>query len=105
MAAGLPVFLLSLVLSAAAHKHHEQLTDEQANAPVDVILWIHMFLQASVWGVLFPVGMVLGITRSRWHVPLQVRTLRTPHHILILIYMQECGICVNIRRRYPGACT
>jgi hypothetical protein len=85
MAAGLPVFLLSLVLSAVAHKHHEQLTDEQANAPVDAILWIHMFLQATVWGVLFPVGMVLGITRSRWHVPLQVRNLRTQPISVFLI--------------------
>ncbi|KAA1470261.1 hypothetical protein DENSPDRAFT_774306 [Dentipellis sp. KUC8613] len=41
------------------------------NAPVDAVLWIHMFLQAAVWGILFPIGMVLGITRSRWHVPLQ----------------------------------
>ncbi|KAI0065516.1 hypothetical protein BV25DRAFT_1821953 [Artomyces pyxidatus] len=30
-----------------------------------------MFLQAAIWGILFPVGMVLGMTRSRWHVPLQ----------------------------------
>ncbi|KAK2462757.1 hypothetical protein APHAL10511_005275 [Amanita phalloides] len=30
-----------------------------------------MFLQASVWGILFPIGMVLGLARSRWHVPLQ----------------------------------
>jgi len=30
-----------------------------------------MFLQAAVWGILFPIGMVLGISRSRWHVPLQ----------------------------------
>ncbi|EJC98147.1 uncharacterized protein FOMMEDRAFT_130141 [Fomitiporia mediterranea MF3/22] len=41
------------------------------NAPVDAILWIHMALQCAVWGILFPIGMVLGITRSRWHVPLQ----------------------------------
>lgn len=67
----LPVVLL-LVLPVLSHKHHENLTEEQRNAPVDAILWIHMALQAAVWGVLFPVGMVLGITRSRWHVPLQV---------------------------------
>ncbi|KAF8840401.1 hypothetical protein BDN67DRAFT_968591 [Paxillus ammoniavirescens] len=30
-----------------------------------------MALQAIVWGVLFPIGMVLGLTRSLWHVPLQ----------------------------------
>ncbi len=69
--------LLPVVFSLAsclvyAHSHHDNLTDEQKNAPVDAILWIHMSLQALVWGLLFPAGMVLGITRSRWHVPLQV---------------------------------
>ncbi|KAF8075183.1 hypothetical protein FPV67DRAFT_1575567 [Lyophyllum atratum] len=57
--------------SASAHGHHDELTEEQAKAPVDSILWIHIILQASIWGILFPIGMVLGITRSRWHVPLQ----------------------------------
>jgi Domain of unknown function (DUF2427) len=69
----LPVFLLALVLPVLGHEHHDQLTEEEAHAPVDAILWIHIFLQAAVWGVLFPIGMILGITRSRWHVPLQVR--------------------------------
>jgi len=71
----LPVSLLTLssllILPTLAHEHHEELTEEQANAPVDTILWIHIFLQAAVWGVLFPTGMVLGMSRSRWHVPLQ----------------------------------
>ncbi|KAG6812346.1 hypothetical protein H0H92_003336 [Tricholoma furcatifolium] len=62
------VFVLQ---TALAHEHHDELTEEEANAPTDAILWIHMVLQAAVWGVLFPIGMVLGITRSRWHVPLQ----------------------------------
>lgn len=67
-------FLASLCLQVAvAHKHHDQLTEEEANGPVDAILWIHIFLQAAVWGILFPIGMVLGLSRSRWHVPLQVR--------------------------------
>lgn len=69
----LPLVFLLTVPYVSAHAHHDELTEEQANAPVDAILWIHIFLQAAVWGVLFPVGMVLGITRSRWHVPLQVR--------------------------------
>ncbi|PPQ63108.1 hypothetical protein CVT24_005819 [Panaeolus cyanescens] len=60
--------LATLVL---AHPHHDKLTEDQANAAVDSILWIHMFLQGLVWGVLFPIGMMLGITRSKWHVPLQ----------------------------------
>lgn len=74
----LPAFLLALVFPVLAHEHHDQITEEQATAPVDSILWIHIFLQAAVWGVLFPIGMVLGMSRSRWHVPLQVRPDR--HH-------------------------
>lgn len=71
-AAALPVLLLALVFPAVAHEHHDELSEEQARAPVDAVLWIHIFLQVAVWGVLFPTGMVLGISRSRWHVPLQV---------------------------------
>jgi hypothetical protein len=68
------LFMLLLSLNAArAHKHNGTLSEEEANAPIDSILWIHIFLQAAVWGVLFPIGMVLGLSRSRWHVPLQVR--------------------------------
>ena len=66
------VLSLSLIQLAIAHSHGNEVTEEQANAPVDAILWIHIFLQAIVWGVIFPIGMVLGLTRSRWHVPLQV---------------------------------
>ncbi|KAL0953984.1 hypothetical protein HGRIS_005142 [Hohenbuehelia grisea] len=71
----LPLALLLFIPFVCAHKHHDQLTEEQAKAPVDAILWIHIFLQAAIWGVLFPIGMVLGITRSRWHVPLQTTGL------------------------------
>ena len=68
------LFMLLLSLNAArAHKHNGTLSEEEANAPIDSILWIHIFLQAAVWGILFPIGMVLGLSRSRWHVPLQVR--------------------------------
>ena len=68
------LFMLLLSLNAVrAHKHNGTLSEEEANAPIDSILWIHIFLQAAVWGVLFPIGMVLGLSRSRWHVPLQVR--------------------------------
>ena len=62
-----------LALNAArAHEHDEELSEGAAQAAVDSILWIHIFLQAAVWGILFPIGMVFGISRSRWHVPLQV---------------------------------
>ena len=65
--------VMGLAVPTIAHKHHSTLTEEQTAAPVDSILWIHIFLQIIVWGFLFPIGMVLGLARSRWHVPLQVR--------------------------------
>jgi len=73
------VVLSLLALSAArAHEHDEDLSEEAAHAPIDSILWIHIFLQAAVWGILFPIGMVFGLSRSRWHVPLQVRPRPRP---------------------------
>ena len=66
--ATVPLFLLSLVLSAKGHEHHEMLDEDEANAPVDLILRMHIAVQMVVWAVLFPTGMVLGMTRSRWHV-------------------------------------
>ncbi|KAI0730834.1 hypothetical protein C8Q76DRAFT_716360 [Earliella scabrosa] len=63
--------LLVLAGSVLAHEHHNEISEEEQKAPVDTILWLHIFLQAAVWGILFPTGMVLGLSRSRWHVPLQ----------------------------------
>lgn len=42
------------------HKHEGNLTEEQLHAPIDSILWMHMALQALVWGIIFPIGMVFG---------------------------------------------
>ncbi|KAK8041043.1 hypothetical protein PG994_014050 [Apiospora phragmitis] len=39
--------------------------------PIDTTLWVHIFIQMAAWGVIFPAGMVLGIVKSRWHVPVQ----------------------------------
>ena len=79
----LPVLLLCLAATPVlTHEHDDEVSEEDLNAPVDAILWIHMFLQATVWGFLFPIGMVLGLSRSRWHVPLQVRTdIRIAVHV------------------------
>ncbi|KAG1771496.1 hypothetical protein EDD22DRAFT_863362 [Suillus occidentalis] len=60
------------IVPVLAHEHHgADLTEEELHAPVDAILWIHIALQAIVWGLIFPVGMVLGLARSKWHVPVQ----------------------------------
>ncbi|KAJ4148357.1 hypothetical protein LMH87_002832 [Akanthomyces muscarius] len=73
----------SLLLAAAlfgaarAHDHHggesaipegETVTKE----PLDNITWLHIFVQMLAYGVIFPIGMVLGMAKSRWHVPTQV---------------------------------
>lgn len=64
--------ILTWIAPVLAHEHHgADLSEEQLHAPVDAILWIHIALQAIAWGVIFPIGMVLGLTRSRWHVPVQ----------------------------------
>ena len=67
------LLLSAFVAGAYAHGHHHELSDADIHKPIDAILWIHIFLQAAIWGVLFPTGMVLGLSKSRWHVPLQVR--------------------------------
>lgn len=42
---------------------------ENALKPLGSRLWYHIAIQSIVWTFLFPLGMVLGLTRSRWHVP------------------------------------
>ncbi|KAG9082070.1 hypothetical protein FS749_007132, partial [Ceratobasidium sp. UAMH 11750] len=54
---------------ALAHPHHGDGGDP--DAPIDAVLWLHILIQLTVWGGMFGVGMVLGITRSKWHVPVQ----------------------------------
>ncbi|KAL2015728.1 hypothetical protein VTK56DRAFT_4899 [Thermocarpiscus australiensis] len=66
----------AFVPMAWAHGGHEgnKIPEGQTISPdpIDTTLWIHIFLQMVAFGVLFPLGMVLGIIKNRWHVPLQV---------------------------------
>ncbi|KAG9595196.1 hypothetical protein KCU77_g2639, partial [Aureobasidium melanogenum] len=67
--------LALLVSTAQAHEHHEDKIPEGAAIspdPLDTTLWVHILVQIFAWGILFPTGMVLGIVRSRWHVPVQI---------------------------------
>ncbi|KAK1756962.1 hypothetical protein QBC47DRAFT_297440 [Echria macrotheca] len=60
---------------ALGHEHDEgKIPDGETVSldPIDTTLWAHIFVQMLAFGVLFPLGMVLGIIKSRWHVPLQV---------------------------------
>lgn len=64
-----------LVTLAAAHEHVIGDIPDNAvisDAPIDRKLWLHIIVMMTAFGVLYPLGMVFGLTRSRWHVPTQV---------------------------------
>ncbi|CAG8036528.1 unnamed protein product [Penicillium salamii] len=62
-----------LAATALAHGGHEAVPEGESISkdPIDGTLWTHMILMGLAFGIIFPTGMVLGIVRSRWHVPLQ----------------------------------
>jgi hypothetical protein len=64
-------FLAPRVVS---HGGHEAIPEGEAisEEPMDTTLWIHILLQTLAWGIIFPTGMVLGLVKSRWHVPTQI---------------------------------
>lgn len=68
------LLLLTLTASLAeAHEHHgAHLEPGNELKPIDSVLWLHIYVQVLIWGFAFPLGAVFGLTRSRWHVPLQV---------------------------------
>nr|POE78501.1 protein ytp1 [Quercus suber] len=73
IALGSAVILL-LPSLALAHGGHEAIPEGEVISPepLDTTLWIHILLQTFTWGILMPTGMVLGLARSRWHVPTQI---------------------------------
>ena len=68
----LPILLLTPAV--LAHGGHDNIPPGKAISPepLDTTLWIHILIQCLAWGILMPTGMVLGLIRSRWHVPTQV---------------------------------
>ncbi|KAI9374169.1 hypothetical protein BJX61DRAFT_342687 [Aspergillus egyptiacus] len=64
---------LLLISPVLAHGDHSHIPEGSAvsDDPIDSTLWIHMILMGLTFGIIFPLGMVLGIIRSRWHVPVQ----------------------------------
>jgi hypothetical protein len=55
------------------HEHHEMPSGEYVTGdPIDGILWAHIFIMGLTFGIIFPTGLVLGLTRNRFHVPLQI---------------------------------
>ncbi|KAF2847244.1 integral membrane protein-like protein [Plenodomus tracheiphilus IPT5] len=70
--AALVVMLLSTTVLAHDHDGDKIEDGEAISAdPIDSILWTHILIQSLAWGIIFPIGMVLGMIRSKWHVPVQ----------------------------------
>ncbi|CAG8470512.1 13603_t:CDS:2 [Funneliformis caledonium] len=69
-----PFILLSLISRTVyAHEHHKLLDNVGAtDTPIDGILWTHITFMSLAFGIIFPTGMVLGFSRSKWHIPLQI---------------------------------
>ncbi|EME43145.1 hypothetical protein DOTSEDRAFT_45128 [Dothistroma septosporum NZE10] len=65
---------LSLPNTVSAHGGHDKIPEGQVISvePIDTTLWVHILIQSVAWGIIFPTGMVLGLVRSRWHVPAQI---------------------------------
>ncbi|KAF2773491.1 hypothetical protein EJ03DRAFT_285531 [Teratosphaeria nubilosa] len=72
----LPLFgvLLAFAGRTIAHGDHSHIEEGEviSGEPMDSILWTHILIQSLAWGIMFPTGMVLGLVRSRWHVPTQI---------------------------------
>ncbi|OXC69201.1 hypothetical protein AYX13_02146 [Cryptococcus neoformans] len=69
----IPIYLLASLAYAhyvQAHGHHN-VTEIDTSVPFDARIYIHMTLQTYLWAIAFPLGMVLGLSKSKYHVPLQ----------------------------------
>lgn len=70
------LLLLSASFTRAhgGHGHDAHLIESPENqqAPIDTILRLHIVFETITWGFIFPLGMILGLSRSRYHVPMQV---------------------------------
>ncbi|CAG8950553.1 hypothetical protein HYFRA_00002761 [Hymenoscyphus fraxineus] len=62
------------VTGHGGHGMSEKIVEGEAASsdPMDSILWIHILLMMLSFGIIFPTGMVLGMTKNRFHVPVQV---------------------------------
>jgi hypothetical protein len=69
-------FLLANNLSCAnAHEHMEMTPvqwSETELQPIDIWLKLHIILMLMTFGGLFPLGIIFGMTKHRFHVPTQI---------------------------------
>lgn len=58
-------------------------TMSTSSRSLDGFLLLHFVIQVVVWVVVFPVGLVLGLTRSKWHPWVQVSGLQIGSSLLL----------------------
>lgn len=57
----------------ARHEHHELPDGQHAtDDPLGFVMYLHIFAMGLAFGILYPVGMIFGLARSKWHVPTQI---------------------------------
>ncbi|KAJ2780793.1 hypothetical protein H4R18_003261 [Coemansia javaensis] len=69
--AGRALALLALARAAHGHDHHGADMNFDTGEPISWVLRAHIVVMATAFGVLFPIGLVLGLRRSMLHVPVQ----------------------------------
>ncbi|KAJ1913314.1 hypothetical protein H4219_005256 [Mycoemilia scoparia] len=63
--------LLNNVKLVKAHDHHAANFNINPKEPIDGILKTHIVFMSLAYGLIFPVGLVLGLVKNRWHVLVQ----------------------------------
>ncbi|KAI9504222.1 hypothetical protein BX070DRAFT_176855, partial [Coemansia spiralis] len=63
--------LLAIAGPAVAHDHHGASMNFDAGEPIGGVLKAHIFLMSVAFGIMFPIGLVLGLRKNKWHVPVQ----------------------------------
>lgn len=73
---GKTVWLLVAIMAThvAAHEHHQSGPADD-KVPIDAMLYLHMAVQVVAWFFLFPLALVMGLTRHRLHVPTAITAL------------------------------
>ncbi|KAJ2298280.1 hypothetical protein IWW55_004517, partial [Coemansia sp. RSA 2706] len=57
--------------TAWAHDHHGANLNLDPGEPIGGVLKMHIILMTVSFAILFPIGLVLGLRKHRWHVPVQ----------------------------------
>lgn len=95
MTVGRLVTLFSLFFAViSAHEHvTSDVTQDNviSNNPIDNKLWLHILVMTIAFGILFPLGMVFGLSKSRWHVPTQILATALAVFGILLAHTKRTG--------------